>query len=421
MQQDSLIPDAPFRAGVTSKYKLLIEEVIPKYGNYEYVLVDADGKEYQAVAKEHYSKGEFLRCMVSFDVVRAQLVVSGTTICKKQDLTTPIVDKKEPKLQSLAEKPNPLLHPQGLPVSVSPPKPKPLILQEDPSVAEKTGLYRLKVVTTQTWERYSGQRHLYSLSDGSGHKYYAVSNKSYSIGDFAVCTIEVLKERKGNYYFSAFFEDVSSKPVGLVDGDIIPRHYFLASPIKTRRPNLNRPTKPKEKASKPATVQVLLNKYVKRERYTFIATDERDANGYQLVEDESGNLHLLTGTTQRYAKGEKIRCTVKGFGQKPVGSIKGPYLVLTEPRKIVIERITVSVPYVKPPEKWGSEVKDLGKHKCGKPFTCSCCGRNFPANAGVRVDLKDIYFCNSCARKIYEPTGRGNHHIFISTPMGNKR
>ena len=41
-------PDAPFRSGITGKYKLLIKSVAPRFGNYEYALVDAEGKEYSA-------------------------------------------------------------------------------------------------------------------------------------------------------------------------------------------------------------------------------------------------------------------------------------------------------------------------------------------------------------------------------------
>ena len=94
------------------------------------------------------------------------------------------------------------------------------------------------------------------------------------------------------------------------------------------------------------------------------------------------------------------------------------YLLLDTPRIIQNEENEY---YIKGPNKWYGEVQELGKHKCGKPFTCSCCGRDFPANAGWRVDLKEIYFCNACAKKIYEPIGRGNRHFIISTPMGNKR
>lgn len=422
MTDGNHLPDAPFRSGVSGKYKLLIKEVTPKYRQYEYELTDSEGKSYKATSAVHFAANQILRCMVTFKIEHARLVVTDTAICSKQDMATPIVDKPVPPKPVPAQKPQPMSVSPVKPNKVIPAKPAPVILEGAPSEKGTTGLYRLKVESVQGWNRYGTTKHLYSLSDISGQLYQAISDKTYPSGVIAVCRVEVLKERKGNYYFTVFFEDESSKPVGLIDGEVLPRHFFIASPTPTRTPSPRDKAKSKkEKKAKPDTTPVSLNKYEKRERYNFIATDERDEFGYQLMEDESGRLHLLTGTTQRYAKGEKVRCTVKGFGHKPVGKITGSYLVLSEPRKIVTERITVSVPYVKSPGRWSAEVQGLGKHKCGKAFTCSCCGRSFPANAGVRVDLKEIYFCNSCAREIYEPVGRGNHHIFISTPMGNKR
>lgn len=168
----------------------------------------------------------------------------------------------------------------------------------------------------------------------------------------------------------------------------------------------------------------LKNRYKKGERYTFIATDERDAYGYQIMKDEFGKRHLLTGTSSRYENGIKVRCTVIGFGKKPVASITTKYLVLSDPRKETERKVQSTPTYSSstPPLVRGfSDVQGLGRHKCGKPFTCSCCGKSFPANAGWRVDLRDVYFCNSCARKVYIAEGRGNGRFIISTPMGNKR
>lgn len=414
--------DAPFRSGVSGKYKLLIKEVTPKYRQYEYELTDFEGKTYKAASAVHFAANQILRCIVTFKIEHARLVVADTAICSKQDMATPIVEKPAPPKPALAQKPQSERVSQVKPDKVIPAEPVPVILEGSPSERGTTGLYRLKVEGVQEWNRYGTTKHLYYLSDTSGQLYQATSDKNYPSGSTEVCRVEVLKERKGNYYFTVFFKDESSKPVGLIDGEVLPRHHFIASPTPTRTPiPRDKKKSKKENKAKPETTPVYLNKYEKRGRYNFIATDERDEYGYQLMEDESGKLHLLTGTTQRYAKGEKVRCTVKGFGHKPVGKITGSYLVLSEPRKVVTERITVSIPYVKSPERWYSEVQGLGKHKCGKAFKCNCCGRSFPANAGVRVDLKEIYFCNSCARKIYEPVGRGNHHVFISTPMGNKR
>lgn len=403
MNEGNHTPDTPYRSGISGKYKLLIKSVTQKYSDFEYELSDAEGKEYTARSKEHYAEGSLLRCMVSFRIENARLVAYETAICKKQDLTVPIsvqpaVKPKAPKL----------------------PPPSPLFLEGEPATTEKTGAYKLTVETILRWYGDGATKFLCVLKGETAQRYYVASNERYSAGKELICQVEVIKEHKGNYYFSKIIGDETSKPVGKVDGEVIPRHHFLASPSSKRKPHTT--PAPKKKKTTDSIVQaILFDKYEKRERYNFIVTNERDQFGNQILEDDSGRIHLLTGTDNRYQAGEKVRCTVKGFGNKPVGPIQGPYLVLSEPRRVSIERITVSVPYVKSPSRWHSEVQGLGKHKCGKAFKCSCCGRNFPANAGWRVDLKDIYFCNSCARQIYEPEGRGNHRFYISTPMGNKR
>lgn len=87
-------PDAPFRSGVSGKYKLLIKSVSKKYAEYEYELVDAEGKEYKAVSNAHYPENQLLRCILTFVVSHAQLVVTETAICKKQDLAEPVQEAK---------------------------------------------------------------------------------------------------------------------------------------------------------------------------------------------------------------------------------------------------------------------------------------------------------------------------------------
>lgn len=88
-------PDSPFRIGTSGKFKLLIKSVEEKFGDYEYLLIDADEKEYKAIAKALYAEGQILRCMVSFKVERARLVVENVAVCSKQDLATSIPDAKK--------------------------------------------------------------------------------------------------------------------------------------------------------------------------------------------------------------------------------------------------------------------------------------------------------------------------------------
>lgn len=95
-ESTNIQPDSPFRIGASGKFKLLIKSVKEKFGDYEYLLIDADEKEYKAIAKALFAKGQILRCMVSFKVERARLVVENVAVCSKQDLAKPIpIAKKE--------------------------------------------------------------------------------------------------------------------------------------------------------------------------------------------------------------------------------------------------------------------------------------------------------------------------------------
>ena len=284
-------PDAPFKAGASGKYKLLIQSVTKTYNGFEYGLVDADGKQYKAISKVRYPENDLLRCIVSLNVVTGHFVVESTSICKKQDLTSPVpVVKPAPKVKAG-------VRPQN-------------------------------------------------------------------------------KKKAGS-------------------------SISLKNPQRTQLGYL------------------LLGRYYKvGSRYPFTVTSMTDYQGRQIVRDVYGYQHPLP-TTSSYTVGDEIRCTVAGYSAERSKFTQQYYLQLEAPR--ISRKIDDDVEYVKRPEKWTGEVESLGKHKCGKAFTCSCCGGDFGPNQGYRVDFKEIYFCNACARKIYQPKSRGNHHVFIPTPMGNKR
>lgn len=195
MDANNIQPDAPFKTGVTGKYKLLIKSVTPKYNNYEYELVDAVGKEYKAVAKEHYSKGELLRCMVSFEVVRAQLVVSGTTVCKKQDLATLIPEPPKPAPQP---KPKETTKPETKPTTKAPkPKqkssanklnntPKKIVLG-DPRHRRTSGTYVFRVA-----EVTPNETGYLCKVEGARQQLYEVQSKlSYPMGSYVDCGVKV--------------------------------------------------------------------------------------------------------------------------------------------------------------------------------------------------------------------------------------
>ena len=66
-------------------------------------------------------------------------------------------------------------------------------------------------------------------------------------------------------------------------------------------------------------------------------------------------------------------------------------------------------------------LKASGFHKCGKHFVCSCCGKQYYMNQGIKSDTKELYLCNSCRGSMRKRERRSNSLYAISTPMGNKR
>lgn len=95
-----VIPDSPFKIGTSGKYKLLIKTVTNCIYHYEYLLLDAEGKEYKTISDYLYNEGQLLRCMVNLKGERGRLVVDSVAVCKKQDMATlvKIIIKPEPKL-----------------------------------------------------------------------------------------------------------------------------------------------------------------------------------------------------------------------------------------------------------------------------------------------------------------------------------
>lgn len=174
MNDGNHTPDAPFHGGNSGKYKLLIKNVTPKFGRFEYELVDADGKEYSAQSELHFETDQLLRCLVSFEVVNAKLVVAGTTICKKQDLATPVPVKKKVSVEKI-----PAAKPMSKPKPAKPDSPFVIIdaLQDQ---GKKTGPMTeeeiqviLKQIEIQKDKRYAsyrccGKTH-YSLFDFRKH------------------------------------------------------------------------------------------------------------------------------------------------------------------------------------------------------------------------------------------------------------
>lgn len=204
-------------------------------------------------------------------------------------------------------------------------------------------------------------------------------------------------------------------------------YYLILSPkakapvSKKKEPFNGKYLFPPKKKKTGFSETFLKQKYQKGERYLFVITGESDNKGRQFVEDSFGIRHILTGTSSSYETGANVRCTVLNFSDCQHPITNNFYMMLTLPRIVNPDGKIAPKKYIRRPELWYAELQGFDRHKSGKPFTCSCCGLDFPGKMGVRVDIKDIYFCNSCARKIFEPRERNTEPKLIYTPMGNKR
>lgn len=179
MDEVNHTPDAPFRSGVTGKYKLLIKSATRKPVNYEYELVDADGKEYKAGHPKHYAEGELLRCMVYFKVANAKLAVTETLICNKQDLTTPIPEVTKVKPQQKVKETTEIQNVMNEP--------------DDPIRSRASGVYKLRV--TEIEEK--GDKYLYTLEDAKNRKYKVESDRRFSVGSVINCGIQTIVTQNG--------------------------------------------------------------------------------------------------------------------------------------------------------------------------------------------------------------------------------
>ncbi len=125
---------------------------------------------------------------------------------------------------------------------------------------------------------------------------------------------------------------------------------------------------------------------------------------------------LVTGHNMNSNPYHHLKLRVVEYTEKPVSVKKEPRTKRTSDS----DKQTGANAFRKTPQQWFREVDGFGKHIYGNSGVCSCCGGEFGPRKGWRVEFKNIYFCQSCKNKVYEPTGRGWLNI-IYTPMGNKK
>lgn len=90
VDMNNLILDAPYRIGVSGKYRLQVLGVASRNFGFEYALVDSQLKGYMSTSKSYYAVGAILCCIVNFEIEQGKLVVSSTEICCKQDFAVPV-------------------------------------------------------------------------------------------------------------------------------------------------------------------------------------------------------------------------------------------------------------------------------------------------------------------------------------------
>ena len=205
MTAGTLQPDAPFRIGITGKYKLLVKSVMAMRADYEYELIDADGHVYTTRHAKHYVENSLLRCMVFFTIAKAQFSVIKTEICSKQDFAEPI---PEPKAVKVNTEPK-VIKKSDVVLSPSANKPKNSVLG-DPQKVGISGLYKLRVVE----KRKRKSDYSYVFSDASGNTYSKKCTSSFRIGQIVPCHMLVVRTKSGyNITITKVQKHKRSKPI----------------------------------------------------------------------------------------------------------------------------------------------------------------------------------------------------------------
>lgn len=147
----------------------------------------------------------------------------------------------------------------------------------------------------------------------------------------------------------------------------------------------------------------LQNHFMRDVEYPFTVMENTidEKRGIRMVVDSYGNAHPAQ-VPSRAGTSENCVYTVTGFEIITEKSGQEVAIMrLSNPMRIAMAPAGSPSRFIHSPEYWQMKVDGLGKHKCGKAFTCHCCGRYFPANMGFRVDGEDTCFCNYCKRLIY--------------------
>lgn len=430
-------PDTPFRSGISGKYKLLIKSVTPVIRNYDYALVDADGKEYRARSQNHYAKDQILRCMVDFKVNGAKLVVSDVRICSKQDLATIIPEPKKVIIKEKeVSKPKPIVPPAAISKRPSVKRKKLSMFAPAPDLAKSLmdlygSLSGIEIRERSIKKEIGANKYksvlVYARELEKAALRTVVTNKS--LPEIAppvkmVLKVAQLTEFGGEPCYKVKYSPDSQEPYdwyvptqGIPDPERDEIHCVFYDHTMKLDP-----------------IWVSGFAFEVGNQYTFVVdySYKTDSGLWTKLRDEYGLYHAAK-LGQIIKDGEKVICRVKSYNPSD-GALYCLRLVFcnviaktqttsrAESTQTTVERSSSrTLDLSRRQMEIFDRMKEIGFHKCGKPFVCSCCGQSYDKDQGIVSDVKEIYLCNSC-RGGQKKRERSTKSLrTISTPMGNKR
>lgn len=316
------------------------------------------------------------------------------------------------------------------------------------------GIYRLAVK-----EIFPNEKNFrYQLVDADGNQYSSISKKAFRKNQLVRCLLQ-FKFNNSEYEISHVF---ICKKQNVDDTHPAPRSKPSTAERIISRAILNPgfiPTEFPFREGSPKQVN-------KTGSYRFTVDMWLPCPGgtpckyvYLMMDCHSQKYHAVSDT--RYEKGDKLVCRVEVLKE---GTNRKFFLTICDDetsqavclidRKVVLRKnYTPHYPKALPPNsdpniakaKRRSEseqiyvkedpepvfnrkaaeifdsLKESGFHKCGKDFVCSCCGKQYYMNQGIKSDTGELYLCNTCRGKMKKRERYSNSVYAISTPMGNKR
>jgi hypothetical protein len=316
----------------------------------------------------------------------------------------------------------------------------------------RSGMYRLAIKEVFP----NGKNFRYHLVDADGNRYTAVSKKSFRKNQLVRCIVQftfINFERRVTQVCICKKQDINDTP---------PKPGWKMSPAEriVSRATVNPGIIPTEYPFREGSPK----KVNKTGSYRFTIDLSMPCPGgtpckyiYLMLDCYNQKYHAVSNI--KYEKGDKLVCRVEvlkeGENRKFFLTISddetSQAVCLVDRRIVARKNYTPHYPkapvvsQTKPEQKKKDEdeperaveqtepvfnrraaeifdsLKESGFHKCGKAFVCSCCGKQYYLNQGIKSDTKELYLCNTCRGRMRKRERKSNSVYAIFTPMGNKR